>query len=264
VAARTKTGADALSTVVHLENNDKVFDSPDSRVAQMMKILLRESLGEKSSSQRVRLLIASWVLRNKITESTKRIFDLLIALMMFPVMLPILVFTALAIKLDSRGPVIYRQERVGKWGRTFACYKFRSMFVDADAQKSELMALNEADEIVFKMRKDPRVTRVGRIIRKLSIDELPQLFNVIKGDMSIVGPRPPVPYEVSQYQYEHFGRLDTVPGITGLQQVSGRSTVSFKRWIELDLQYIQEQSLLKDIEIILRTIPAVISGKGAY
>jgi lipopolysaccharide/colanic/teichoic acid biosynthesis glycosyltransferase len=114
------------------------------------------------------------------------------------------------------------------------------------------------------MKKDPRVTRVGRVIRKLSIDELPQIFNVIKGDMSLVGPRPPVPYEVDQYQYDVRRRLDVVPGITGLQQVSGRSDIEFKRWVELDLQYIQDQSLLTDIQILLKTIPTVLSGKGAY
>jgi len=138
------------------------------------------------------------------------------------------------------------------------------MYIDAEARKAQLMHLNEADEIVFKIAKDPRVTRVGRIIRKFSIDEFPQLFNVLKGDMSWVGPRPPIPYEVANYKYDHHQRLLATPGITGLQQVSGRSTVSFNRWIELDLQYIQEQSLMKDIEILLKTIPTVISGRGAY
>ena len=126
------------------------------------------------------------------------------------------------------------------------------------------MALNEADGPVFKMKDDPRVTRVGQIIRKLSIDELPQLFNVIKGEMSLVGPPPALPREVAQYEYEQIGRLNAVPGITGLQQVSGRSNVDFKRWIELDLQYISEQSLWKDIEILIKTIPAVLASRGAY
>lgn len=138
------------------------------------------------------------------------------------------------------------------------------MYIDAEARKAELMANNEADEVVFKIKNDPRVTRVGRLIRKASIDEIPQLFNVLKGEMSLVGPRPPVPYEVAQYQFDQLRRLDAVPGITGLQQVSGRSELSFKRWVELDLQYISEQSLLKDIEILLKTIPAVLTGRGAY
>ncbi|MEJ2749348.1 MAG: sugar transferase, partial [Anaerolineae bacterium] len=177
---------------------------------------------------------------------------------------PFMGLVALIIKLDSPGPVFFQQERVGKWGKTFGCYKFRSMYVDAEARKAELMDQNEADGVVFKMKNDPRVTRVGRIIRKLSIDELPQLINVIRGDMSLVGPRPPVPIEVAQYKFDQLHRLDTIPGITGLQQVSGRSNLDFKRWVELDLEYIAEQSLLKDIEILLRTIPAVIFGRGAY
>jgi lipopolysaccharide/colanic/teichoic acid biosynthesis glycosyltransferase len=138
------------------------------------------------------------------------------------------------------------------------------MYIDAEERKAELMALNEADGVVFKMKDDPRVTRVGRIIRKLSIDELPQLLNVIKGEMSLVGPRPPVPAEVSLYKFDQIRRLESVPGITGLQQVSGRSNLDFKRWVELDLEYIAEQSLMKDIEILLRTIPAVLFSKGAY
>lgn len=138
------------------------------------------------------------------------------------------------------------------------------MYIDAEQRKAALMSMNEADEIVFKIRNDPRVTRVGRVIRKLSIDELPQLLNILKGDMSLVGPRPPVPYEVDQYALEHFRRLEVVPGLTGLQQISGRSELSFKKWVELDLKYIEEQSLLKDIEILIKTIPAVITGRGAY
>jgi lipopolysaccharide/colanic/teichoic acid biosynthesis glycosyltransferase len=138
------------------------------------------------------------------------------------------------------------------------------MYVDAEQRLRELQAKNEADGPVFKMKRDPRVTRVGRVIRKLSIDELPQLFNVLKGEMSLVGPRPALPSEVAKYTYEQIGRLHAIPGITGLQQVSGRSDLDFKRWVELDLQYIAEQSIWKDIEILLRTIPAVLLGRGAY
>jgi exopolysaccharide biosynthesis polyprenyl glycosylphosphotransferase len=236
----------------------------DYRTARMLAIFMNEGFKSKRSLQRSRFKLVSWVIRSKFQAHVKRAFDLLIAFVSLPLFSPLMLITAIAIKLDSPGPVIFRQERVGKWGRPFACYKFRSMYVDAEARKQELLAQNEADEIVFKIRKDPRVTRVGRIIRKLSFDELPQIFNVIKGDMSIVGPRPPIPYEVARYEYDIFYRLDALPGITGLQQVSGRSDVTFKRWIELDLQYIQEQSLWTDIKIMLKTIPAVISGKGAY
>ena len=194
----------------------------------------------------------------------KRLFDITVSGITLLFVWPIMLLTAAVIKLDSPGPVIFKQERVGKWGQIFYCLKFRSMYQDAEERKQDLMGMNEADEIVFKIKDDPRITRVGRIIRKLSIDEIPQLINVIRGEMSIVGPRPPLPIEVANYEFDHLNRLNTVPGITGLQQVSGRSTLEFKRWVELDVQYIREQSLVKDIKIMLKTIPVVIIGKGAY
>ncbi len=236
----------------------------DEKAARMLDIYANQSFKSVRSAQRMRLRLVTWAIRNKIRANLKRAFDLFVAVSALVPALPIMGLTALVIKLDSSGPVLFRQERVGKWGETFYCFKFRSMYIDAEARKAELMEQNEADEIVFKMKNDPRVTRVGRVIRKLSIDELPQLFNVIKGEMSLVGPRPPVPYEVSQYKFEHMRRLGAVPGITGLQQVSGRSSLDFKRWVELDLEYIAEQSLAKDIEILMRTIPAVLLSKDAY
>ncbi|MCP4424511.1 MAG: sugar transferase [Chloroflexi bacterium] len=236
----------------------------DEKAARMLEIYANRSFKSVRSAQRMRLRLVIWAIRNKIQANLKRAFDLIIAILALIPASIIMGLTALLIKLDSPGPVLFRQERVGKWGKTFSCYKFRSMYVDAEARKAELMDQNEADEIVFKMKDDPRVTRTGRVIRKLSIDELPQLFNVIKGEMSLVGPRPPVPIEVSQYKFEHMRRLGAVPGITGLQQVSGRSSLDFKRWVELDLEYISEQSLLKDIEILARTIPAVLLSKDAY
>jgi exopolysaccharide biosynthesis polyprenyl glycosylphosphotransferase len=236
----------------------------DVRTARMLDKFLHQSFDQPGEFRRMRLLLIYWVVRNKVKRSLKRYLDVIFSLMVLPFILPMILFTAIAIKLDSPGPVIFRQKRVGKWGKPFTCYKFRSMYVDAEARKAELMHLNEADAVVFKIARDPRVTRVGRLIRKLSIDELLQIFNVLKGDMSLVGPRPPVPYEVAHYEYDQMRRLHATPGITGLQQVSGRSTLNFSRWVELDLQYIQEQSLLKDIEILIKTIPAVISGKGAY
>jgi lipopolysaccharide/colanic/teichoic acid biosynthesis glycosyltransferase len=258
---RTRNTLDSNKALV---NQGQPPSVSDARMMQMLRIFLREDFGARRAEQRTRLLLVAWVVRNKLGKHAKRGLDLLIALCLLPFFVPVMLVTAIAIKLDSPGPVIYRQVRVGKWARHFFCFKFRSMYVNAEVRKAELMAQNEADEIVFKIRNDPRITRVGRIIRKLSIDELPQIINVIKGDMSLVGPRPPVPYEVDQYQYDYFSRLNAVPGITGLQQISGRSDITFKRWVELDLQYIQEQSLRKDIEILLRTIPAVISGRGAY
>lgn len=239
-------------------------DVQAKKAARMLEKYTNQSFKSTRTIQRMRFRLITWVIRNKINSNLKRAFDLFLVCLALPFALPVMGLMALAIKLDSPGPVFFKQVRVGKWGQTFYCYKFRSMYVDAEARKAELMAQNDADEVIFKMKNDPRVTRVGRIIRKASIDEIPQLFNVLKGEMSLVGPRPPVPYEVSQYQFDQMRRLDAVPGITGLQQVSGRSELSFKRWVELDLQYISEQSLLKDIEILLKTIPAVLTGRGAY
>ncbi|MBE2220081.1 MAG: exopolysaccharide biosynthesis polyprenyl glycosylphosphotransferase [Anaerolineae bacterium] len=230
----------------------------------MVEMYTTQSFKRARSIQRMRFRLIAWVIRNKLKENVKRVFDIILVCLALPFALLFMGVIAIAIKLDSPGPVFFRQVRVGKWGKQFDCYKFRSMYIDAEARKDELLALNEADEIVFKMKNDPRVTRVGRYIRKASIDEVPQLFNVLKGEMSLVGPRPPVPREVVEYQFDHLRRLDVTPGITGLQQVSGRSELSFSRWIELDLQYISEQSLMKDIEILVKTIPAVLTGRGAY
>jgi lipopolysaccharide/colanic/teichoic acid biosynthesis glycosyltransferase len=236
----------------------------DEKSSQMVEFLASENFTKTDMYVRMHALLLIWVIRRKIAANIKRVFDFMLSFFLVILFSPLMLLTALIIKLESRGPIIYKQERVGIWGKTFLCYKFRSMEVDADQKKADLINKNEADQIVFKIKRDPRVTRVGRVIRKLSIDELPQLFNVMKGEMSLVGPRPPVPIEVEHYQFETFRRLDAIPGITGLQQVSGRSELEFQRWIELDFQYIQDQSLLKDIEILVRTIPSVITGKGAY
>jgi lipopolysaccharide/colanic/teichoic acid biosynthesis glycosyltransferase len=214
--------------------------------------------------QRLRLQLLWWVIRRKVMQHLKDVLDFLISGFMLLIISPVILGVAIAIKLESPGPVFYSQMRVGKWGETFTLYKLRSMYIDADQRKQELTDQNEADGPIFKMKQDPRITRVGRIIRKLSIDELPQLYNVLRGDMSMVGPRPAVPQEVAQYQFEERNRLEVTPGITGLQQISGRSDLDFKRWVELDFQYIAEQGLRTDIMIMLKTIPAVISGKGAY
>jgi lipopolysaccharide/colanic/teichoic acid biosynthesis glycosyltransferase len=246
------------------EMDQAVQNLQHQKAMKMFEIHASQKFLSAKSIGYMRMKLLNWVIRTKIKENLKRIFDLGLCCLVFPLVAPILLVTAIAIKLDSPGPVLFRQPRVGKWGRLFTCYKFRSMYIDAEQRKAELMALNEADAVVFKIRNDPRITRVGRVIRKLSIDELPQLFNIIKGDMSLVGPRPLVPSEVDRQEFEHFRRLDAIPGLTGLQQISGRSELSFKSWVELDLRYIEEQSLLKDIEILLRTIPAVILGRGAY
>lgn len=194
----------------------------------------------------------------------KRLFDIVVALLALIFLSPIILVAALLVRLTSPGPVIFRQVRVGKGGRYFWCYKFRSMCVDAEKKKQELLHLNEASGPVFKIKRDPRVTPVGAILRKLSIDELPQLINVLKGDMSIVGPRPPLPSEVEVYSDYALQRLAVTPGLTCLWQVSGRSNISFERWVELDLAYIETMSFLTDLLILLRTIPAVLTGSGAH
>jgi exopolysaccharide biosynthesis polyprenyl glycosylphosphotransferase len=194
----------------------------------------------------------------------KRAFDLIFASLVLLIFWPVMLAAALAIKLTSRGPVIFKQVRVGRGGRYFTCYKFRSMCADAEDKKGTLMHLNEADGPVFKIKRDPRITPVGAFIRKFSIDELPQLFNVVKGDMSVVGPRPPIPSEVETYGARERGRLAVKPGLTCLWQISGRSNVSFERWIELDLMYIDNMSFFNDLAIVVKTVPAVLTGSGAH
>lgn len=195
----------------------------------------------------------------------KRLLDLAVGGLMFILALPIMALAALAIKLDSPGPVIFAQTRVGKDGRLFTCYKFRSMRQGAEKEKQNLLHLNEADGPLFKIRDDPRCTRVGRILRRTSIDELPQLINVFRGEMSLVGPRPPEPAEVEQYQPWHRQRLSVTPGLTGMWQVSGRSQVSsFDEIALLDIWYAENWSIGLDIKIMLKTIPVVLFGTGAY
>ncbi|MHB8170325.1 MAG: sugar transferase [Thermincolia bacterium] len=194
----------------------------------------------------------------------KRLIDIIASVLGLVIMAPLLLMVALAIKIENPGPVIFKQKRVGKNGRVFDFYKFRSMVVNAEELREELAAANEVDGPIFKIKHDPRVTRVGRFIRKYSIDELPQLFNVLKGDMSLVGPRPPLSNEVEVYGDWEWRRLEVTPGITCIWQVSGRSNISFDKWMELDVYYIENWSLWLDIRILLQTIPAVLRGSGAY
>lgn len=198
------------------------------------------------------------------TLVTKRVMDLILTPVLLVLGSVFFALIALAIKLDSPGPVIYRQRRVGKNGREFDIFKFRSMVVGADSQLAQLRALNEADGPLFKIRDDPRVTRVGRWIRRTSMDELPQLLNVLRGEMSLVGPRPGTPEEVAEYQAWHKRRLEVYPGITGMWQVRGRSDVPFDEMCLLDLYYIENWSLLLDLRILAQTLPHVFFGNGAY
>jgi lipopolysaccharide/colanic/teichoic acid biosynthesis glycosyltransferase len=194
----------------------------------------------------------------------KRAFDVAFALALLALSLPLTLVVVVLIAATSPGPVIYRQTRVGRGGRPFTCLKFRSMVPDAEARKIHLLHHNEASGPVFKIRTDPRVTPVGRWLRKLSIDELPQLLNVLAGDMSIVGPRPPIPDEVAQYVSWQRGRLAVKPGLTCLWQVSGRSLLGFEEWVRLDLEYIRRRSFWFDLVLVVRTVPAVLRARGAH
>jgi lipopolysaccharide/colanic/teichoic acid biosynthesis glycosyltransferase len=195
----------------------------------------------------------------------KRLLDILGSLAGIILLSPVFIFTALAIVVENPGPVFYSQTRVGHNGREFPFFKFRSMVVGADKMKDQLLEQNESGAgVIFKMKKDPRITRVGSFIRRFSIDELPQLLNVLKGDMSLVGPRPPIPREVAEYTLEDRKRLHIKPGITCIWQVSGRSDIPFDQQVELDKQYILSKSLFTDIKILVLTVPAVLTGKGAY
>lgn len=193
----------------------------------------------------------------------KRTLDVAIAVVMLFLAAPVLSLVALAIKLSSRGSVLFRQTRCGLNGREFTLYKFRTMVEGAEEQQRELLHLNEMNGPVFKVRKDPRVTALGRLLRRFSLDEFPQLWNVLRGDMSLVGPRPPIPEEVAQYQRWQRRRLAMKPGLTCLWQISGRNNLDFDRWMELDLEYIDSWTPSLDLKILWRTIPAVISGRGA-
>lgn len=192
----------------------------------------------------------------------KRAIDIAGSLAALVLLSPLLAAIGIAIKVDSRGPVLYRSLRVGKRGKTFTFYKFRTMIENADELKRAVEYLNQRDAIIFKVPNDPRITRLGRFLRKYSLDELPQLWNVLKRDMSLVGPRPPVPEECERYKLEHLRRLDVTPGITGLWQVAGRRDASFEKYVEFDLQYIEGWSLWTDIKILLRTVPSVLQGEG--
>lgn len=194
----------------------------------------------------------------------KRCVDLAGATFGLLLLLPLLPLIVAMIKLESPGPVLFAQMRVGKRGRLFRCYKFRSMTVDAESRKQELAHLNEATGAAFKIKDDPRVTRVGRFLRRSSLDEFPQLWNILRGEMSVVGPRPQIPTEVADYSPHQALRLLVKPGLTCLWQVSGRSQLDFDEWMELDQEYVRNRSLAYEIGILLRTLPAVIERKGAY
>jgi exopolysaccharide biosynthesis polyprenyl glycosylphosphotransferase len=193
----------------------------------------------------------------------KRIVDIVFSSVALILLSPVLLLIAIAVKLDSHGPVFYLSERVGKKGRIFRCCKFRTMVRDAEKRRAEMMHMNERDGVLFKISNDPRITALGTLLRKYSLDELPQFFNVLVGDMSIVGPRPPIASEVKEYKLSHLRRLDVTPGITGLWQVQARQDPSFDSYVSLDVTYIEKWSLWLDFKIIVRTIGVVFSGTGS-
>lgn len=196
----------------------------------------------------------------------KRVLDIIGSIVLIILLSPLLIIIALLVKFTSPGPMIYQQQRVGRKGRQFPFYKFRSMYRDADNRLNELLdkGQNEKQGPIFKMKNDPRISPIGRFLRKYSLDEFPQLFNVLKGEMSLVGPRPPIPREVEQYDETAFFRLSVTPGITCLWQICGRSDTTFEEWMALDSLYVEQMSFWLDLKILLKTPTAVLRGDGAY
>ena len=235
--------------------------SKDADLDKLVEELASRSRGGGRRSLRLR----AWRAMVFFSYAAKRAIDIVGSGVGMVLLSPVYLAIAAAVKFTSPGPVIFSQVRVGRYGRHFKFYKFRSMRVDAEAQKAALLAKNESkDGVIFKMKEDPRITKVGKFIRRASLDELPQLWNVFIGDMSLVGPRPPVPSEVAEYTLDDRKRLDVIPGITCLWQIKGRSEIPFNEQVRLDKEYIQEPSLWKDVMILLKTIPAILGGKGAY
>jgi lipopolysaccharide/colanic/teichoic acid biosynthesis glycosyltransferase len=207
----------------------------------------------------------AWILRSKSFGLVKRIIDIIASATALIVLAPTFLVIAVAIKSCDGGSVLFWQNRVGRWGKVFRFPKFRSMKPDAELTRAKLLAQNHhGSSVTFKIPRDPRVTPVGRVLRRFSLDELPQLWCVLNGDMSLVGPRPALPSEVEHYTLEQRRRLDVVPGLTCIWQVSGRADVPFPRQVEMDVAYIENQSLGQDLRLIMRTIPTIAVGKGAY
>jgi len=243
----------------------KIID-PTHRVQLIEELHRRYARGGASLRFRFVVKKYAWLIAVGGAKALKRLFDIVVSLGMLIALSPVFLVVSAAIKLTDGGDIFFRQKRVGRWGREFEFPKFRSMVRNAEALKDKLLAQNQhgGSGVTFKMKNDPRVTPIGRIIRRLSIDELPQVWCVLKGDMSIVGPRPPVPREVALYTLADRRRLDVTPGLTCIWQVSGRGDIPFPQQVQLDVEYIESQSLWLDIKLILATVPAVLLGKGAY
>jgi exopolysaccharide biosynthesis polyprenyl glycosylphosphotransferase len=230
------------------------------RYSATQTILGRYCLNLHVRWQRLR---AQWLANG--TDLLKRTFDIVVSFILLLLCAPLFLLIAIVIKVEDGGPVLFPQKRVGQFGCEFRMYKFRSMCLNAEQKLKDLLAQNQhKDGVTFKIKHDPRITRIGRWLRKFSFDELPQLYNVLIGDMSLVGPRPPVPSEVSKYSLAHRRRLAIKPGITCIWQISGRAEIDFSGQVQLDVNYIENLSFLTDLKILVRTVPAVLSGKGAY
>ncbi|QJX78753.1 sugar transferase [Priestia megaterium] len=228
----------------------------------MTQVAKKKAIPKTHASQNFDELIGN---ESLVYLGLKRTLDIIGSLIGIILLSIVFILVALAIKIeDPKGPVFFSQTRIGKKGKIFKMYKFRSMVTDAEIKLKELLQLNETTGAMFKMKNDPRVTKIGKLIRKTSIDELPQLFNVLKGEMSLVGPRPPLPREVAEYTNYDKQRLIVTPGCTGIWQVSGRSNIGFKEMVELDLYYIKNQSIFMDIKIIFKTVLVLFGSKNAF
>lgn len=248
-----------------MSSDHKPLEGPE-RIA-LLNALYAKYATEKNWRQKLTYLRKKyfWLFVVNSTRIIKRTIDILASLTLLIVLSPLMLLIALTIKLTDYGPVFYISKRVGKWGKEFSFPKFRSMYINAEQRQTHLQSQNiHQHSGTFKMRNDPRITKIGKILRRTSLDELPQLWCVLKGDMSLVGPRPPIPSEVQNYTLEERRRLDIKPGLTCIWQVSGRSEIPFDKQVQLDLQYIESQSLWLDIKLLLKTIPAVLFGRGAY
>jgi exopolysaccharide biosynthesis polyprenyl glycosylphosphotransferase len=258
IATDVRRHHDALQSAIEICERVGIPFAVPAYTFRLGRALPREAAGLADGYVHYVLTIS-----NRWQDAIKRATDIVLSGLALIALSPLFLVVAAAIKLTSSGPVFFKQVRVGLRGRYFPMFKFRSMVVDAERRLAELMSKNEQTGPVFKMRIDPRVTRVGRLLRAYSIDELPQLLNVLRGEMSIVGPRPPVPSEVAQYQPWQRRRLSVRPGLTCLWQVQGRNSIGFDEWMLLDLQYVDQWSFAKDAALIGRTVPVVVSGKGA-
>ena len=238
---------------------------PNEKLILIDEIYKRYCSGNQKLSMRFLWKKYLWLSITQGSRLLKRIIDVIASFSALILLLPLFMVLALLIYIHDKGPVLFWQSRVGKWGREFPFPKFRSMVMNAEEIKDQLLSENDhEDSITFKIKKDPRITPVGRFIRKFSLDEFPQFWCVLIGDMSLVGPRPPVPREVAQYSLKDRRRLDIKPGLTCIWQVSGRGDIPFDQQVDLDIQYINSQSFFLDLKLLFLTVPAVLLGKGAY